>query len=42
MNLSSTSASTPARLLLLIRDERGAVGARIGALAMVAGTATVG
>jgi hypothetical protein len=39
MNLSSTSATTPARLLLLMREERGAVGARIGALAMVAGTA---
>src|SRR5262245_8704395 len=39
MNLSSASATTPARLLLLMRDERGVVGARIGALAMVAGTA---
>jgi hypothetical protein len=39
MNLSSTSATTPARLLLLMRDERGVVGARIGALAMVGGTA---
>jgi hypothetical protein len=39
MNLSSTSATTPARLLLLMRDERGVVGARIGALAMLGGTA---
>jgi hypothetical protein len=39
MNLSSTSATAPARLLLLMREDEGVVGARIGALAMVAGTA---